>query len=151
MEKLFEIKTKYTLDEHMKFNFAIAKKSKELWIVVALWLLVLIGGIIARESSLVIFAIIFPIMYFAVIWHTAKKNYSSNKAAQDAEMTIEFYKDKMIQISDVGSYTIEHDKIARIIETKAHFYVMISKIQGVILPKENMPEELISHIRAIKV
>ena len=88
MEKLFEIKTKYTLDEHMKFNFALARKSKELWIVAALWLLVLVGGIISMESYLIIFAVLFPIIYFAVIWFTAKKNYSSNKAAQDAEMTI---------------------------------------------------------------
>ena len=151
MDKLFELKTKYTLNEHIKYNFAIALRSKELMITGIILLITFVCAIIARMFLVIVFAILFPILYVLIIYMTAKKNYLSNKAAQDAEIIVEFYQDYMIQKTELGSYKVEHDKIARIIETKTHFYVMISKNQGVILPKVDMSDEMQQYVRNILI
>lgn len=151
MEKLFELKTKYTLDEHIKYNFAVALRSKEMLTIGVLWLLIIVGGIISQELYIIIFGILFPIIYMLVIYTTAKNNYTSNKMAQNAEITIEFYKDNLVQKTEAGSYKIEHDKILKIIETKTHFYVMIAKNQGVILPKEKMSKEMIEYVKNVQI
>ncbi len=151
MEKLFEIKTKYTLEEHLKFNYALVFNKKEISIIIILCLLLVVYGFFYQSIYWIIFAILFPIIFFVSIRYTAKANYKSNKAIADAEIILEFYKNSIVQKTDVGSYTIEHDKINKIIETKTHFYIMIAKNQGVIIPKEGLPDGLVDYIKNIKV
>lgn len=151
MDKLYEIKTKYTLEEHIKFNYALLFNGKQMLLLAILCIITLICGIISHLWYAVGIAIIFPIFLVLSVYFSAKKNYLSNKGAQDADVTIEFYENKMIQKTSVGSYTVEHDKIVKIIETKTHFYVMISRNQGIIIPKASMPNGLEEHIEKIVI
>ena len=149
--KLFEIKTKYTLDEHIKYNYAIYLRGKGFIGFVLLALFVIVTGIIGKVWYAVILAALAPFISIFSVYFNAKKNYNSNKALKDAEITIEFYKDHLIQKTEVGSYKLEYDKIAKIIETKTHFYIMISRIQGVLIPKKDISKELEDHIKSIKI
>ena len=149
--KLFEIKTKYSLDEHLKYNYAIYLRSKELKISIPLVLFVIILGIIVKNWIYVAIAALLPIVSFLSVYLNARKNYNSNKALKDAEIVVEFYDDHLIQKLEVGSYKVEHDKISKIIETKTHFYIMISRNQGVIIPKKEISKALEKHIKSIKI
>ena len=150
MEKLFEVKTKYTLKEHVKFNFALLIKGKEIIVYSIIILITIICGIIAKLWYAVAIAIFAPLAFVGIVYFVAKKNYDSNKAAKDAEMTIEFYNDSIVQKTELGSYKVELSKILKIVETKTNFYIMISRNQGLIIKKENMPEGLEEYIKNIK-
>ena len=148
-EKLFEIKEKYTFEEHLAFNKIILRKSKSNILLAILIIMVLCLGIFLKKWFYILYAILLPIIFYMFIKFRIKKSYENNKAVKDMDMTIEFYPSKIIQTTNISSYTLEHDKIYKVIETKTHFYIMPSENQGLFVKKENISKELEEHIRSL--
>ena len=150
MGKLYEIQTEYTLKEMRKFSLTLLFRWKG-WIAYALIsLMVLVDAFLVKEWFYIVFVLVMPWVMILSTFLGSKKIYESNKAMQNAVVTYEFYPDSIVQNTAVSTYTIDHDKIARMIETKTHFYVMVSQNQGITLPKEKMSEELIHYLHELQ-
>ena len=67
------------------------------------------------------------------------------------DYTLDLYEDGWMSTSDHGCTHMDYSETSRIIETKTDFYIMIAERQGVILPKEDCPEEAAAFLRGIKV
>lgn len=149
MKKLSEVKTTYTLDEHLKFNIALFTRSKILILDIIIAALLIIPAIATKQWYIVTIAILLPLTSLLSVYLKAKGIYKSNKASQNMDINIEFYNDYIIQKTDMGSYKVENDKIFKIIETKSHFYIMISKNQGIAIPKDKISKEIEEYIKKL--
>lgn len=150
MELLFQITTKFTLEEYKKFNYAILKK-RHVWpILIIADILILLGGILDENLFLIIFAVLYPLVVLWVQKRSIQKIFDSNKVTQNIDVTYTFYEDHFEEKHESGEARITYDKLSEIIETKTNFYLMIAKNQGYMLSKENMPEGLIEFIENIK-
>ncbi len=150
MEPLFEMKTVYTRKEHIAFNFAVAKKAKSFPILIVLCVLVFLAGIFLNEPIWIAISVILLIEMPLLTYISARRNYSSNKLIQNAEITCKFYDDRLIEETASGNTTILYNQILKILETKSHFYIMIARNQGISIPKADISEELEAHIKELK-
>lgn len=81
----------------------------------------------------------------------SKKAYRQNKATKDAAYSLNFYEDHYdIECNDIKS-SVPFDKLYEIIETGTDYYLMSSKISGIIIPKEKCPEGFADFIHGIDV
>lgn len=149
MEPLFKTTTQYTLEEYKKFNKALMKKM--LVILIIFEILLVLFFVATQNIFYLIFAVIYPIILFAIQSANIKKVFNSNKIMQDLDINFEFYKDYFIEKDGRGQGKIEYDKLYKIIETKTNFYLMIAKNQGYMLSKENFPDGLEEFIKNIKI
>lgn len=150
MERLFEIQTEYTLKEMRRFSMALLLRWR-FWLVYCIVsIIALIAAFLVKEWFYVVFVLVMPWILILSTFLGTKRIYESNKAMQNAKVTYQFYSDSIVQNTDISTYTIEHNKIARMIESKTHFYVMVSQNQGIMLPKEKMSEELVQHLKKLK-
>ena len=150
MECLYKTTTKFTYEEYKKFNDAIMKKKYIIIVSVLACLLILTGGILLENLFLIIFAIIYPFLFFLAKNVGVKKVFDSNSLLKDKEISYEFYEDYFEIKHEAGDEKIPYDKLYDIVETKTNFYLMIAKNQGYIIIKENIPEGLGGFLRSKK-
>ncbi len=150
MECLYKTTTKFTLEEYKKFNTAIIKKRHLILMSIIAVLFILAGGILLDNLFLIIFAIVYPVLFYICMQAGVKRVYNSNKLLQNAEATYEFYDDYVYEKHDGGEAKVPYEKLDEIIETKTNFYLMIAKNQGFMISKENMPEGLDEFLRSKK-
>lgn len=151
MDCLYTTTTNYTYDEYKRFSWnLLLKRSRIVWfIVLELWILLL--GCLMRNSLLVVFAVIYPIMILLLQNRQIKKVWKSNKVAQDMLVNFEFYDTYFVETDKSGNTKLDYSNLHKVVETKTNFYLMIAKNQGFILVKENMPEGLSDFLRSIKI
>ena len=58
--------------------------------------------------------------------------------------------DRIANLREEALVKREYEKLYKIIETETNFYLMISKTQGFVLVKNNMPEGLVEFIKTIQ-
>ena len=150
MECLYKTTIKFTYEEYKKFNDAIMKKKYILIVLILACLFILIGVILLQNLVLIIFAIIYPFLFFLAKDIGVKKVFNSNSLLKDKEIFFEFYQDFFEIKHEAGDEKIPYDKLCDIVETKTNFYLMIAKNQGYIIKKDNMPEGLDEFIRSKK-
>lgn len=150
MEYLYKTSTKFTLEEYKKFNNALIKKKHLLALSILAVILILAGGILLENIFLIIFAIIYPFLFYISIQIGVKRVFNSNKLLQNAEVTYEFFEDYLYEKHDGGETKVPYDKLDEVIETKTNFYLMIAKNQGFMISKENMSEDMQNFIRKLK-
>lgn len=149
MESLFHTTSKNTFDEYKKYVLTLQKKR----LILTISLLVVffsIVGYFTKHTLFYVAAVVVPFLeYFSVV-RPLKKLYYSNKLAVDAVLEYDFYDTYFTKKSVAGEDKIEYDKLAKIIETKTNFYLMLALNQGYMLKKEDMPKGLDEFIRKLK-
>ena len=149
MDSLFHTTSKNTFDEYKKYVLTLQKKR----LILTISLLVVffcIVGYFTKHTLFYVAAVIVPFLeYFSTV-RPLKKLYYSNKLAVDAVLEYDFYDTYFTKKSVAGEDRIEYDKLAKIIETKTNFYLMLALNQGYMLKKEDMPKGLDEFIRKLK-
>jgi hypothetical protein len=150
MDCLYKTTTKYTFEEYKKFNRAVMNRKYILVVSIIAVLMILTGGILLNNIFLILFAIIYPILFFGAAEIGVRRVFNSNKLIQNAEITYEFYNEYVIERHEGGEAKIPYEKLDKILETKTNFYLMIAKNQGFMISKENMSDEMMDFIRKKK-
>jgi hypothetical protein len=150
MECLYKTTIKFTYEEYKKFNDAIMWKKYLIIVSILACLLILTGGILLQNLFLILFAIVYPFLFFLAKNIGVKKFFESNTLLKDKDISFEFYEDCFEIKHEAGDEKIPYDKLCDIVETKTNFYLMIAKNQGYIIIKENMPEGLDEFLRGKK-
>lgn len=168
MEVLFTTQTAYTYEEYKRFNYAVMKVKRMLWLLAAC--VILFGLFIffnfvlmPRHEQLFYFLtvllaclILFAVILFAVILSAAvlisiKITYRSNKHMQNNVVaTMHFYGDSLEEETPSGKVSVKYAELSKIIETKTNFYLMLAKNQGIIIVKQNCSPELIDFLQELK-
>lgn len=97
----------------------------------------LIGVIIAIPMSLIIIKI------------RMKKLWKSSNYVKDKYMEITFDDEKVSSKMGESSTIVKYSDIYKILETKTHFYILVSQNQGFIVKKANCSQEMIDFIKKI--
>ncbi len=79
-----------------------------------------------------------------------KRNWNTDKMMHNLRVDMVFNENDLNISSSDGQSIINYDSIYKIIETKTHFYIMLSAVKGHIVVKDNCSKELIDFIRKIK-
>lgn len=158
----FETRTELTLEEYKRFDkwmhknltgmnriFMVAKI-----ILIALCLILAVfswnkGDVVRTVGELVLAVLIFPV--FALV-HTisAQRTYQMIQKQQDgAAQVYRLYSDHIEQMRAQGNTQIAYNKLYKIAETETNFYLMLSKMQGVILVKKNCDEQTIAFLHTL--
>jgi len=161
-QKYFETRTELTLEEYKRFDtwmhknltgmnriFTIAKI-----VLIALCIVLAVfswnkGDVVRTVGELVLAVLIFPV--FALV-HTisAQRTYQMIHKQQDGAVQVyRLYTDHIEQVRAQGNTQIAYDKLYRIAETKTNFYLMLSKMQGIILVKKNCDEQTIAFLHTL--
>ena len=112
---------------------------------------VILFGVLSRNLFLFIFAVIYPLILFAIQENNIKKVFNSNKIVQNIDVHYEFYENYLMEKNENGEMKVEYSKLDEIIETKTNFYLMVAKNQGYMISKADMPSGLDEFIRKIKI
>lgn len=161
MAVLYTVKTKLTYDEYKKYNDFLQKKTKKLGllrtIIVIGYILVSILMLYLEMYKFLAFFISFFALYIAYLFcfkwargRNIKNSYESNKLGKESVTTIDFYEDYLMAADEYSEGTVPYDKIYKIYESDTNFYIMMSKMSGIGIVKENCTPELIEFIREIK-
>lgn len=120
-----------------------------------LYALLIVGGFLIESyylSALSILLIIFS------NWNMTKgadrraaKIFEQNKVCQETVCKYSFYDDHLVAETENGTENIPYAKLYKIIETDTNFYLMYSKIQGLILTRSNFPDGLSDFLRNIRL
>lgn len=158
----FETRTELTLEEYKRFDkwmhknltsmnriFTIAKI-----ILIALCIVLAVfswknGDMIRTIGELILAVLIFPV--FSLV-HTisAQRTYQMIHKQQDGAVQMyRLYPDHMEQVRKQGNTQIAYDKLYRVAETDTNFYLMLSKMQGVILVKTNCDDKTIAFLHTL--
>ena len=68
----------------------------------------------------------------------------------NAKIIYKFSSDRVEAHSPMVVEILEYSKMYKLIETDTHFYMMIAKNMGFIVPKETMTEKQIEFIKGLK-
>lgn len=165
MEKnqpLFTIKSTYSEKEFVRFNryimlhrFHYLRNS----IVCNLILLLIFSGVIiddVNSGNIPIGSVITFLLIVFINWklcvsptNKSKKAYRRNKTMRDASYSVDFYYDHYVILCNGIESSVPFDKLQEIIETDTDYYIMLSKISGVIIPKEKCPVGFADFIHGI--
>lgn len=72
-----------------------------------------------------------------------------HKQQDGAVQIYRLYPDHMEQVRKQGNTQIAYDKLYRVAETDTNFYLMLSKMQGVILVKTNCDDKTIAFLHTL--
>ncbi len=158
MKPLFETKTEYSFDEYKKFIYVIQnsifKMKRTTIIYIVLMLALSVISFVSKNYFLaaiyIVCTFIIPAIFYTVNLFIIKKNFYSNKSLNEAVSVIKFYDKHLEMDNSYGHSQIEYDKLYKIIETKANFYLLISRNQGISVIKYNCQPELIEFLRMHK-
>ena len=156
MEPLYQLKFQMTAEEHLLFNRVILRQQFHLRrnaiIINLFFLLGFLGFCIASflTSSTAYIAATLFYLCFGIYYNwkitkgvdrKAQKAYEQNKALQDLKIATNFFTDHLEIISEYDNTNLPYDKIIESIETQTHIYLLISKVQGYLIPKQSMPSD----------
>lgn len=156
-QPLFQSETVTDMEEYLSFNRYVCWAVNRLWLFIPVLAAVFIAcGLINGASSAVLIVFV-PILtalnalaLVCVCEITGRKAYRSNKSGNNERSKNLYYAGHIAELRETGSDIYEYSKLYRICETKTHFYMMISKNRGIIIPKSTCTPELISFIRSVK-
>lgn len=154
----FEVETVRTYEQYEEFNKAIyenfynVKTKKTILSVVYILLIIVLSLLKKYIEALVVVLIAGIIVFVAKIFinRDIKNTYNINKLMQNAKIIYKFGSDKVEAHSPMGIEILEYSKMYKLIEIDTHFYMMIAKNMGFIVPKEKMTEGQIEFVRGLK-
>ncbi len=162
-QPLFSINATFTEKAFVRFNKYIMLHRlnyRRNVIICNVILLLIFSGILVDDinlegipvGSIMMFLIIVFVnwRFYVSPTNKSKKAYRQNKAIKDAAYSLNFYEDHYeIECNDIKS-SVPFDKLYEIIETGTDYYLMSSKISGVIIPKKKCSEGFADFIHKIR-
>ena len=153
MEPLFTVKHQNNEDEVVRFNRAVATQfghRKLALIVVNIMLLCAIFAAVSimmftdnmPDIMLFIFIVLGVYMNYAYTYgmdRRARKLFRQTKVAQDIVNEYDFFDEYFVNRNRNGQGTMAYNELFKVIETRTHFYLMLSKVQGFIIAKSEAP------------
>lgn len=153
MEPLFTVKHQNNEDEVVRFNRAVATQfghRKLALIVVNIMLLCAIFAAVSimmftdnkPDIMLFIFIVLGVYMNYAYTYgmdRRARKLFRQTKVAQDIVNEYDFFEEYFVNRNRNGQGTMAYNELFKVIETRTHFYLMLSKVQGFIIAKSEAP------------
>lgn len=156
MEPLYQTDMVYTYEVYELYNKLIfAKRLRKLTIQLAILLpLLTIFLLLMQMLDLFFIAMVFTVAYpFALFFarkQAVKKTWQSNQIVQNQQIHNDFYADRVVQTSPMGTAVCPYDKLHNILENDRLICLMIANNQGLVIVKENCSEELIEFLRGLK-
>lgn len=153
MEPIFIVKHQNNEDEVVRFNRAVATQfghRKLALIVVNIMLLCAIFAAVSimmftdnkPDIMLFIFIVLGVYMNYAYTYgmdRRARKLFRQTKVAQDIVNEYDFFDEYFVNRNRNGQGTMAYNELFKVIETRTHFYLMLSKVQGFIIAKSEAP------------
>ena len=149
MKKLYELETTYTKKDHLLLNYTLLLKSLSFKLII-IFLISFIPQIITKQYEIIISEIFFILIFLLFPLIISSIAYNSNKSVQNKKIIVEFYKDYILQKTDISSYKAEHKNIYKIISNKNYYYILMSKNQAIIIPKNKLTKEMEQYVNNIK-
>ena len=151
----YETETTLTIEEAKALakNY-LMKMSKGIWIyvIVADFLFPAAGIFYLSSGKIYMTAIMFlamaflPVMVVILTLSRSTREWKSNKLVQNAVYRFRFHESKFDVETPNGKAEVEYGKLFRILETKDHFYLFISKNQAYSVIKGNCSPELVAFL-----
>ena len=160
---VYTVHGKYTEEEYVRFYRFMALRPKRVqWIygisfgICLIWLLCTIFGTLVLGMSWLY--ILLPIVLAAWnVWiltgnlkRKAVKAYRSGKLSMGVTFDMSFFEDHFDTVDPYGTSSVPYDKLHGILETPTNFYLMTALSSGIILRKEDLPEEVQGYLRGVK-
>ena len=153
MEPLFTIKHQNNEDEVVRFNRAVATQFGHRKLALIVVNIMLLCAIFAAASimmftdnkpdiMLFIFIVLGVYMNYAYTYgmdRRARKLFRQTKVAQDIVNEYDFFDEYFVNRNRNGQGTMAYNELFKVIETRTHFYLMLSKVQGFIIAKAEAP------------
>ena len=153
MEPLFTVKHQNNEDEFVRFNRAVAAKFGRKKLALVFVNIMLLFAIFAAVSimmftdnkpdiMLFIFIVLGVYMNYAYTYgmdRRARKLFRQTKVAQDIVNEYDFFDEYFVNRNRNGQGTMAYNELFKVIETRTHFYLMLSKVQGFIIAKSEAP------------
>lgn len=153
MEPLFTIKHQNNEDEFVRFNRAVAAKFGRKKLALVFINIMLLCAIFAAISimmftdnmpDIILFFFIALGVYMNYAYtfgmdRRARKLFRQTKVAQDVVNEYDFFDEYFSYCNTNGQGSMAYDKLFKVIETRTHFYLMLSKVQGYTIAKDEAP------------
>lgn len=156
MEPLFQTDMVYTYEIYELFNKLISAKSLrrltiQMEILLPLMALFLyLMHMVELSIFFIVFTMVYPIVLIYVRKQAVKKTWQSNKMVQGQRIRYDFYADRVVQASPMGTAVCAYDKLHDILENDRLICLMIANNQGLVIVKENCSEELVQFLHGLK-
>lgn len=150
MDFLYETFMVFSLDEYKKFVAATSKNKLNNILLAVVSVILIIMGIVQKAPILFIMAVVYPFLMISSQKKGVERNYKRATGMHDARIDYRFYEDRFVKIFAENEEEYEYANLFKVIETETNFYIMISKAQGYVLVKANMPEGMEEFVRNIK-
>lgn len=153
MEPIFIVKHQNNEDEVVRFNRAVATQfghRKLALIVVNITLLCAIFAAVSimmftdNMPDIILFFFIALGVYMNYAYtfgmdRRARKLFRQTKVAQDIVNEYDFFDEYFVNRNRNGQGTMAYNELFKVIETRTHFYLMLSKVQGYTIAKAEAP------------
>ena len=147
----FEVNTQYTLDEQRQFHRAVSHRKTSLMIAAAgiafmtgldIYFAVKYGmWILPRLLPYTLAYIAFMIFFLWFLERNSVKAWKTKELTKDAVVNYHFTSD-YVEVKSAGSEGIyTYDKFSKLIETRTHFYLMLSANMGFAIRKDVCTDE----------
>lgn len=153
MEPLFTVKHQNNEDEFVRFNRAVAAKFGRKKLALIFVNIMLLCAIFAAVSimmftdnmpDIILFFFIALGVYMNYAYtfgmdRRARKLYQQSKVTKGVVNEYDFFDEYFVNRNINGQGTMAYDKLFKVIETRTHFYLMLSKVQGYTIAKAEAP------------
>ena len=150
MNCLYESFTVFSFDEYKKFVEATSNQKRSNILLGIVSAILVIMGIVQKSPLLIVMAAVYPVLMRFSQKKALEKTYKRATAMHDARIDYRFYEDRFVKVFAENEEEYEYEKLYKITETETNFYLMISKTQGYVLVKDNMPEGLADFLKSLQ-
>ena len=147
MDCLYETFTVFTFEEYKKFVEVVSNRKRSNILLAAVSVLLLVMGIVQKTPLLIVLAIAYPFLAIFSQKIGVKKSYQNAGAMHDARVDYRFYEKHFVKVFDGKEDQFEYEKLFKVLETETNFYLMLSKTQGFVLVKANMPDGMVEFVK----
>lgn len=156
---VYSIKCRMTEQSYVRFNKSVGRKQilkYSAWIII--FILLSMFFVIAStlrdgfdwayvlETAIILVLVVLFFIFIPGIG--ARRSY--RKFTKDFDYTVDLFEDGWMSTSDHGNTHMDYSETHQIIETDTDFYIMMAERQGVIIPKDQCPEDAAAFLREIK-
>lgn len=152
--------TIYTRKEYMKFAGSVLtlRLKKALPLLYFLFSLVLffvhgdisLVGVLYSLILCFLTLLVSSIFVVPLCFAVSRRNWNTDKSIHNLRFDMTFGENDLKISSANAQVSVKYEDVHKVIETKTHFYIMVSSARGYIVVKDNCSKELIDFIRNLK-
>ncbi len=150
MNSLYETSTVFSFEEYKKFVDATSSRKTNNILMAIVSVALVAMGILEKSILLIVLAAAYPLLMSFSQKKGLERTYKKNPAMHNSRVDYRFYETCFVKVFGESEDQYDYEKLYKVIETETNFYLMISKTQGFVLIKANMPEGMEDFVRSIK-